>query len=165
MMLTAAVITDCSWILEDSAGGKLGIISYNASNEKYILVTKDFDVELDTFDELASALDDTIVIRERKVVKDVHKDINGYPICHESAENIKDLGSNLYSYNPEGKMNKEFYAGYWVTSSTEGRYSRRVSIPVDIYNELKESENRCYGPYSDVMEAKFMSKKLNKENK
>lgn len=159
MAITASVITDASWILSDNTGNKIGIMSYNAGKGTYLLVTPDMDIALDSFDELESILG-TIKVKERTTIKDVHKDLNGYSICHESAENVRVLESGLIKYTPAGKSKKDFYAGYWATISPEGLWFRRVSLSVEMHEDLSKS-NGVQGPYKDKFECQFMVKKLN----
>lgn len=171
MKLIAQVLTSNSWILEDSVGTKIGVISYVQSKEKYLLITSDMDVELDSFSELESTLG-SIKIRERKTSTEAFKDVGGYSICHSSATEIKEIpkeiadalitekSEKLFQYIPEGKSKKPFYAGYWCTLQPEGHWKSRISLSVEIHSELNE-QNAVKGPFKDRMQCNFAIKKLN----
>ena len=159
-MLTAQILTDRSWILQDSTGENIGLISYNTSKEKYLLVTPDMDVDLDSFDELSTILGSKIKIKERKTVTETFKDIDGFAICHETAEDVEHLEGGLIKYKPGGQSKKSFYAGYWVTLMPEGNWIRRASLSLEMHEEFT-SKKGVHGPYKDKIEANFMVKKLN----
>ena len=159
-MLHAAVLSDCSWILQDDKGNKMGIISYNANKEKYLLITEDIDIELGSMQELSEGLGQPVHFKERQAITEVHKDLFGYPTCHDIATDVEQLKNGIVQYMPGGKSKKLFYAGYWVVTDKSNNWVYRLSLSKEMYNQ-STSDGKIHGPYKDRMQANFMVKQEN----
>ena len=149
---------DSSWILKSNTNEKIGIIGKMESI--YTLIAPNINFQFNDFKELEAALNEPISLHKKESVEVKSNEIDGFPISHESVQDIERLDNSLIKYSPstKAKSKKEYYAGLWVTPNSENDLNTwyvRTSISVDIYDKLMLLGITPCGPFKDKMEANF----------
>lgn len=151
-------LTETSYMLSNSKTNKsLGIVNYK--NEKFSLIGR--KEQFDSLEDIAKEFDG-------KIQKSSEEDNNetasvteykGFPIKHPEACDFEEKvikGVTLYTYRSKPGGKKFCCAGYY-SSKFKTNYSLVLCPMVKTL-----IDNEFYGPYTNLIDAKFQTDKLNK---
>lgn len=158
-MAIAKELTPSAWILESNTGDKLGIISYNRETEKYRIISEDTNLEFNTMEEFEIMINERITFAVREQASAVFKDIDGYPIAHETPVDVTYLDNGRIAYLSSKRKTKRFYAGYWtIPNSAPGTWYTKISLSEDLHDKIVSDGYTPIGPFKDKVEALFAAK-------
>lgn len=163
-MATARELTSNSWLLETNTGDKLGIISYSTESETYRVITESDNIEFNSMEEFEILLNERINIIQREVTAAVFKDIDGWPIAHETPLDVVYLPDGRITYKSSKRREKLFYAGIWVIpdGGTRGLWCTKISLSEEVYDRCIQDNTPPVGPFKEKMEALFAAKQAAK---
>lgn len=168
-MAIARELTSNAWILETDSGEKLGILSSNAETNKYILISEDTEIQFDTMEELEIAINERVKIKHRETQATSFKDIDGYPVAHETLLEVEHMEDGRIAYQGSKRRTKRFYAGYWVYPINVGlaneQWFAKISISEDVFENFAKEGINLIGPFKDKVEAHFAAKQRTSEVK
>lgn len=156
-MAVAKELTSNSWILETNTGDKLGIVSYNTESEKYRIISESDNIEFDSMEQFEIMIDERIRIDAREITAVAFKDIDGWPISHETPLDVTHLPCGRITYKSSKRQDKLFYAGIWVIpdGGVRGLWATRTGLSLQVYDRLVSEGVEPRGPFKDKMEALF----------